>query len=93
MISLILTPIFIFNNTVRYLGCLGMAPVPPGARPLTRDHIERIHPYAPQLFARLNQDEPVEKVMSDVAKQNGTSPAHVGMYVQAALRAQSPGHE
>lgn len=31
MISMIVTPFFILNNVGRYLFCLGMEPVPPGA--------------------------------------------------------------
>ena len=88
MISMILTPIFILNNTVRYLCCLGMASGPPAAV-LSKDHVDRIQPYAPQLFARLNRNEPVDVVMNEVARQSGTSPEQVGMYVKAVLRAQS----
>jgi len=88
MISLIITPFFIINNTVRYLCCLGMASPTQPAESITPQHMERIHPYAPQIFARLNKSEPVDIVMNDVARQSGTSPEQVGLYVQAALRSQ-----
>ena len=86
MLSLIINPFFILNNTVRSLFCLGMTPPGQNGESLNRQYMERIHPYAPQIFARLNKSEQVDTVMNDVARQSGTSPEQVGLYVKAVLR-------
>ncbi|MBC7854333.1 MAG: hypothetical protein IAF94_12945 [Pirellulaceae bacterium] len=90
IISLVVTPFFIVNNTVRYLGCLGMESPSPGAAPpqLTDDVMQRLQPHVPEMFGRLNAQEPLERVCQDVAMRTGATPGQVSLYV-AALIAQA----
>lgn len=89
MISLILTPIFIINNTVRFLGCLGMEPVPPGAVPpvLTEQVIERLNPHVDYIIQSMQSDQDFNQLLANVSARSGASPAQVALYVQALIQA------
>jgi len=88
-ISFIVTPYFILHNLGRYLLCLGMKPVPPGAtRPtLTAEAIERLTPHTQQIFDRLNQGEKFQDVARDVAALSETTPAQIALFVDAVIQA------
>ena len=85
VISLICTPFFIVNNLVRYIGCLGMPPVPVGAVPprLTPESITAIQPKQDLLIIRISAGEPLETVAADVAAISGVTPGQVCLYVRA----------
>ncbi len=87
IISLICTPFFIVNNLVRYIGCLGMPPVPNGAVPpkLTPEAVAAIQPKQDLIFERINAGEPFEKVAADVAAETGVTPGQICLYVRALL--------
>jgi hypothetical protein len=87
MISLVVTPFFIINNTVRYLGCLGMESPHPGAAPpqLTDDACQRLQPLVQEIFGRLNAQEPLERVCQDIAFRTGVTPGQVSLYVAAVV--------
>lgn len=89
LISIILTPIFIANNTVRYLLCLGMEPVPPLATVprLTDDVIDRLRPLTGNLVEQLNSGENFERIADDVAMRAGVTQGQVALYVQALMAA------
>jgi hypothetical protein len=91
MISIVIAPIFIIMNTVQYLGALGMAPVPPGARVPVLDEqtIGKIRAQHAQLVARLNQQEDLGTVARDIAARTGVTPGQVVKYV-AAISAPQP---
>ena len=91
LISLIVTPIFLVNNVVRYLLSLGMPSVPPGASPptLTPEAVERIKPYYADLVARLNGGEPLFTAASAIAGPARVTPGQVVLFVQTAARAQA----
>jgi hypothetical protein len=91
MISIVIAPIFIIMNTVQYLGALGMAPVPPGARVPVLDEqtIRKIRAQHAQLVARLNQQEDLGTVARDIAARTGVTPGQVVKYV-AAISAPQP---
>lgn len=91
MISLIVTPFFLLNNIGRYLFCLGMEPVPVGATSpqLTSDVVDRISPYADDLFSRLESGEEFDRVASIISSRAGVSPGQVYLYVRAVVQAQS----
>lgn len=90
VISFVVTPFFLLNNIGRYIFCLGMQGVPPGALPpsLTDDAIEKIKPHAQDLFHRLNAGEDFAAVSSHVAMRAGVSPGQVAMFVQAVVQSQ-----
>jgi hypothetical protein len=91
IISFIVTPFFLLNNIGRYLFCLGMSPVPPGATPprLTDEVVERIEPHAPDLFSRLNEGEEFGRVASLIAERAGVTPGQVALFVHAVAQAQA----
>jgi hypothetical protein len=95
LISFILTPIFLINNAVRYLPCLGMPPVPPDAKPprLTTDAMERLDSYTQEIFDRLHEGQKMEEFAEDVALRANVTPAQVALYVRYvydAMRTQRP---
>ena len=83
IISLVVTPFFIINNTARYLGCLGMESPHPGAAPpqLTEDVANRLQPHVNEIFGRLQNQEPLDRVCQDVAMRAGVTPGQVSLYV------------
>jgi hypothetical protein len=92
-ISLIITPFLIINNVGRYLFCLGMTPVAPGALPPTLNGavFEQIKPHAQELFQRLNQNEDFEAVVVQIAERAGVTPGQVVLFVQAVAQSQAQG--
>jgi hypothetical protein len=87
-ISIIVSPIFIINNVVRYLSVIGMPPVPAGATipVLNDDAIKRLNPYSQAIIDRLNLNEPVESVATDIGKKAGVTPGQVLKYAIALSR-------
>ena len=73
----------------RYVLCLGMEPVPPGAAPpeLTDDDIERLRPLTSSLVEQLNSGDDIDRVTDDIAMQAGVSKGQVALYVQALVAA------
>ena len=90
VISFIITPFLLLNNIVRYVFCLGMPAVPPGAAQpeLTEAAVERINPHASDLFTRLEQGEPFEEAATVVAERAGVTPGQVALFVQVVLQSQ-----
>jgi hypothetical protein len=89
VLSLVATPVFILNNLVRYVVCLGMDPVPPGAlRPqLTQELIARLRLHTESLIERLKHGEALERVARDVALRAAVTPGQVALYVHALVAA------
>jgi hypothetical protein len=74
VISMCVTPFFIINNVARYVCCLGMESVPPGAQtPVLTDQAV----------------ESLEIVAAQIAERAGVTPAQVAMFVQEVIRAHS----
>lgn len=90
-ISFIVTPFFLLNNVGRYLFCMGMSSVPPGAvaPQLTEDAVARLNNHASDLFSRLKDDDDFERVATAVADRAGVTPGQVALYVQAVIQSQS----
>lgn len=93
--SLIITPFFLLNNIGRYLFCLAMEPVPPGARTpeLTDADIERLRPHTQDIFNRLEQNEDFASIADDISRLTGVTPGQVAIYTQAVIESsqQTPG--
>lgn len=89
IISFIVTPFFILNNIVRYLLCLGMEPVPPGATPpeLTGDALEKLKPHTEYLINQMNSGEDYERVVENMSMRAGVSPGQVALYIHALIEA------
>jgi hypothetical protein len=89
MISLILNPFFILNNTGRYIFCLGMKPVPEGAtKPkLTEEAIAQLQPHAAEIFERLGNKEPLDQVAEYYSVRYGVTPGQVVLFVIAVAEA------
>jgi hypothetical protein len=90
MISFIVTPFFLLNNIGRYVFCLGMPAVVPGALPpqLTDQAVERIKPHANNLFARLNDGEDFAATAALIADLAGVTPGQVALFVHAVIESQ-----
>ncbi len=91
IVSLIIAPFILLNNIIRYIFCLTMPAVPPGAMPpvLSDEAVDRISPHARTLFERVEQGEKMEVVTESIAQQAGVSPGQVVLYIRAVLDAQS----
>jgi hypothetical protein len=85
MISLVVAPIFVINNVVRYLGALGMPAVPADAKVpvLTEQAVAQLQPYMQQIVDRLNKTEPLAAVAMDVGPRAQVTPGQVVKYVVA----------
>ena len=92
-ISFIVTPFVLLNNVGRYLFCLGMPPVAPGAVPprLTNEAVQRIEPHAADLFRWLNAGGDFAAATTATADSAGVTPGQVALYVHAVARAQAEG--
>jgi hypothetical protein len=89
-ISIIVAPFFLINNIARYLGALGMPPVPPGAKPpqVTNDVIARVYPKMGDIADRLNRGEDLADIAREVAPLVGVTPGELLMYVVSFYRSQ-----
>jgi hypothetical protein len=89
-ISLLVTPFILINNVARYVCCLGMASVPADAKPpeLTDEAIDKIKPYAEDLFSRLNEGEEFNSAANVIAERAGVTPGQVALFVHAVAQAQ-----
>jgi hypothetical protein len=85
--SMIITPFLLLNNVCRYLFCLAMEPVPPGACPpeLTDADIERLHPHTEDILNRLQQNEDFASIANDISRLTGRSPGQVAIYTQSVI--------
>ena len=92
-ISFLVTPFILLNNIGRYLFCLGMPAVPPGASPpkLTDEVVEKIRPHVSDLFDRLNEGEDLAAVAGLVAERAGVTPGQVVLFVHAVVQSQAQG--
>jgi hypothetical protein len=89
VISFIVTPFFILNNTFRYLTCLFMPGVPLGATApeLTEAVVEKLGPHTDALVEQLNRGTPLPQVAEDIAMRAMVTPGQVVLYVQALVAA------
>ena len=89
VISLILAPIFVINNTFRYLGAMSLEPPAPGAMPpqLTDDVFKRLKGHTDSIIQRLNANEKLDEIAKDVAPRAGVSEGQVILYVLALIEA------
>jgi len=89
VISMIVTPFFLLNNIVRYLGCLPMAAVPAAARRAELDAavIAKLDPHVPEIVGRLGAEEKLADIAADVAQKTGTSAGQIVLYMRALAAA------
>jgi hypothetical protein len=89
VISLFLTPCFILNNVIRYVLCLGMDPVPPGAMPpeLTDAVLQRLQPLTDELIGQLNRGDDFERIAENIAMKASVTKGQVALYVRALIAA------
>ncbi len=84
MISLILAPIFIINNTFIYLGSLGMEK-PDASAPvtgLTAGAVKALIPYADRIHKRMMRGEPIEEISEAIATLAGVTREQVMTFSQ-----------
>ena len=89
VISFIVTPFFILNNLCRYVFCLGLESVPPGAvQPeLTEEVFERLQPLTDELIDRLNHGDDFERVVENIAMKARATKGQVALYIHALVAA------
>ena len=87
IISFIVNCFFMINNTVQYIGCLGMAARDPTPRPvsLSEADADRIAPFFDEIFDRLQRGEQLDGISQDVAMRAGVQPGQVAMLVSAVI--------
>jgi hypothetical protein len=85
IISFVLNTFFILNNVGRYIFCLGMEPVPPGATQpvLTEEAFQNLKPHTEHLIERMNRGDDFDQIVEDTAMRAAVSPGQVVLYVQA----------
>jgi len=95
IISLFATPVVLIIDIVNYFRAWSLAPVPPGAIApvLTDEAIQRINPLRGDLIRRLNANEPLETVATDIAARARVTPGQVVRYVQALIAQQKAGQK
>jgi hypothetical protein len=85
MISLVVAPIFLVNNIVRYVSAIPLSATPSDAAPprLTQEEAAKITKYRKELVDRLNQKEPLADVAESIARSAGVTPGQVVLYIRA----------
>ncbi|HLH87430.1 MAG TPA: hypothetical protein VKX28_03150 [Xanthobacteraceae bacterium] len=93
VISVFATPVVLLIDLVNYFRAWSLPPVPSGATApvLTDDAISRINPLGAELIRRLNGNERLETVATDVAARARVTPGQVVRYVQALIAQQKAG--
>jgi hypothetical protein len=91
VISFIVTPFFLLNNIVRYLGCLSMPPVEPGAsRPrMTKEAWSNIKGHTEEIIYLLNKGKDLDTVATEIAEKANVSPGQVILFIQELARSQA----
>ena len=90
--SLILNPIFLLNNLVRYMLCLGMASSRRAQRPqLTEEVVERLGPHTEEIIQRLNSGENGSALLDDFAARTGATPGQIALYIRELAAASRRG--
>ena len=91
IISVIATPFVLLIDIFNYFRAWSLPPVPAGAvvPVLTDDAINRINPLAGDLIRRLNADEKLETVTTEIAARARVTPGQVVRYVQALIAQQN----
>ncbi len=89
--SLIIAPIFIINNLVRYVGALGMPAVPDNAqRPVIDESVAtKINPILPQVFDLIKQKTDLNDIATELAPVVGVTPGQFVTYVVGVIRSAS----
>ena len=89
VISFLVTPFFLLNNVIRYVGCLKLQAVPPGATvpSLTEDAVSKLERYTERLVSQINAGEPFERVVEDFARRARVTPGQVVLYIYALAEA------
>ena len=89
VISFVLNCCFILNNVGRYIMCLGMESVPPGATQpeLTDEAFQKLKPHTESLIDRMNSGEDFARIVEDTAMRASVSSGQVALYVQAMIAA------
>ncbi len=79
IISIIVAPIFVINNIVRYLGALGMPAVPAGARQpqINEEIFSRFLHRSQEVFQRVQAGEEANEVARQVSPEIGLTPGQV----------------
>jgi hypothetical protein len=100
VISFFCTIGFLLSNTIRYLGCLSMAPRPadggtpppqaqlqPVSSPgvLTQATVDQLQPWLQVMWQRLQQGAPVEQVAREYSPTTQCSEEQIALYLQALL--------
>jgi hypothetical protein len=81
--SLIVTPIFLINNLVRYMLCLPMPSAHGAQRPeLTPEAVERLGPLTEEIIRRLNGGEKAPALLDEIAARAGVTPGQVALYIR-----------
>ena len=83
VISLIVTPFFLLNNLLRYVGCLFMRSRFPE---VGVDVEAKLEPHLPVLLSRLKAGEKLRPVVKDLAPKAGVTVAEANAYLQALVR-------
>lgn len=83
VISFFVTIFYLLNNTVQYLLCLDLGPVPPGATApqLTDQIVQQLGPFTNKLLTQLNNGEDFERVAEDIALESGVTSGQVALYI------------
>ncbi|MEK6235355.1 MAG: hypothetical protein N2C14_11660, partial [Planctomycetales bacterium] len=95
ILSFFLNCFFVLNNVFRYLLCLGMDPVPPGAMTpeLSEAVAEKINPHFEGMVDRLNGGDDFQTVVEATAMRAGVTPGQVVLFLHAvAAAAEQEGH-
>jgi hypothetical protein len=85
MISLIITPFFLINNTYYYLSALGLESPPDGGKPmtLTEQDVQLISPHVDQIIARINAGENIQQVCEAIGQKAGVPGGKVFLFMKA----------
>jgi|SRR5262245_20011949 len=80
--AFILNFVIILNNVIRYLGCLMMRGVPPGAEAprLDADVMLHLQRHTDEIINRLNEGEKLEDIAEDIGPRAGVTPGQVVLY-------------
>jgi hypothetical protein len=84
MISFVVTPFFLINNIVRFLGSIGMSASAAGGVPAAG--ARRLEKYRAEILARTEDGERLDVVCADVAGRAGVTASDVNEFAMVAIR-------
>lgn len=86
LISFFITPFFIASNVAQFLSSRALEEPPEDAVRLTDDTIERLSRYLDEIADRINDEEPIEDIVTNIANRSRVREEEVVVFLHTIFQ-------